>query len=146
MSKRLFQDCVPHPATERFHDDRERLKRLESTLKLLIYGQDEAITQGCLCGIKLSRAGFSAPRRPVGILSGPTGRKPSSQGSLPKCLRSNDSLLYEEYVGETYRFVDWRTLAASAWPKVGLLTDAVLKNPHAVLLLDEIEKAHLDFL
>ena len=76
------------PAQSVSRDDRERLKRLESDLKLLIYGQDEAITQ-VVSAIKLSRAGLSAPRRPVGsfLFSGPTGvGKTELARQLPKHL------------------------------------------------------------
>ncbi|MEC8050124.1 MAG: ATP-dependent Clp protease ATP-binding subunit ClpA [Myxococcota bacterium] len=136
------------PAQSVSRDDRERLKRLESDLKLLIYGQDEAITQ-VVSAIKLSRAGLSAPRRPVGsfLFSGPTG-----VGKTELARQLAEALGVQMIRFDMSEYMEKHTVSRLigappgyvGFDQGGLLTDAVLKNPHAVLLLDEIEKAHPD--
>ena len=128
--------------------DRERLASLSSDLKLLIYGQDEAI-EALSSAIKLSRAGLGAPRRPVGsfLFSGPTG-----VGKTELARQLAQSLGVELIRFDMSEYMEKHTVSRLigappgyvGFDQGGMLTDAVLKNPHAVLVLDEIEKAHPD--
>ena len=128
--------------------DRERLASLTSDLKLLIYGQDNAI-EALAAAIKLSRAGLGAPRRPVGcfLFSGPTG-----VGKTELARQLAQSLGVELIRFDMSEYMEKHTVSRLigappgyvGFDQGGLLTDAVLKNPHAVLVLDEIEKAHPD--
>ncbi len=128
--------------------DRERLQSLDRDLKLVIYGQDPAIDM-VVTAIKLSRAGLGAPQRPVGcfLFSGPTGvGKTELARQLAKTmgvelLRFDMSEYMEKHtvsrlIGAPPGYV--------GFDQGGLLTDAIIKHPYAVLLLDEIEKAHPD--
>lgn len=129
-------------------NDKESLFRLESELKNWVYGQDEAI--GALASaIKLSRAGLREPEKPVGnyLFSGPTGvGKTEVARQLAQVLgvelkRFDMSEYMEKHsvsrlIGTPPGYV--------GFDQGGLLTDAVDQNPHCVLLLDEIEKAHPD--
>ncbi|MEO8878174.1 MAG: AAA family ATPase, partial [Polyangiaceae bacterium] len=129
-------------------DDKEKLKSLEEDLRSVIYGQDDAITQ-LSSAIKLSRAGLRSGEKPIGsfLLTGPTGvGKTEMAKQLAKTLGINfirfDMSEYME------RHTVSRLIGAPpgyvGFDQGGLLTDAVAKTPHAVLLLDEIEKAHPD--
>lgn len=128
--------------------DRQRLSTLDDDLKLLIYGQDEAI-QALVSAIKLSRAGLSAPRRPVGsfLFTGPTG-----VGKTELARQLAKSLGVELIRFDMSEYMEKHTVSRLigappgyvGFDQGGLLTDAILKNPYAVLVLDEIEKAHPD--
>ena len=128
--------------------DRQRLSTLDEDLKLLIYGQDEAI-QALVAAIKLSRAGLSAPRRPVGsfLFTGPTG-----VGKTELARQLAKSLGVELIRFDMSEYMEKHTVSRLigappgyvGFDQGGLLTDAILKNPYAVLVLDEIEKAHPD--
>ena len=124
------------PAQSVSRDDRERLER-ESDLKLLIYGQDEAITQ-VVSAIKLSRAGLSAPRRPVGsfLFSGPTG-----VGKTELARQLAEALGVQMIRFDMSEYMEKHTVSRLigappgyvGFDQGGLLTDAILKNPHAVV-------------
>lgn len=128
--------------------DVEVLKNLESNLKLVVFGQDEAI--GMLAAaIKMSRSGLGSPDRPIGsfLFAGPTGvgktevTRQLAQVMGIELVRFDMSEYMERHtvsrlIGAPPGYV--------GFDQGGLLTDAVLKHPHAVLLLDEIEKAHPD--
>jgi len=128
--------------------DKERLKVLEKELREVIYGQDHAIEQ-LVNAIKLSRSGLGNPLKPIGsyLFSGPTGvGKTELAKQLARVLGVNflrfDMSEYMEphtvsrLIGAPPGYV--------GFDQGGLLTDAVTKTPYAVLVLDEIEKAHPD--
>ncbi len=128
--------------------DRDTMRNLERDLKLLVYGQDDAIT-ALSSAIKLSRSGLREPQKPVGcfLFTGPTGvGKTEVTRQLAhvlgiELLRFDMSEYMEKHtvsrlIGAPPGYV--------GYDQGGLLTEAVTKNPHSVLLLDEIEKAHPD--
>lgn len=129
-------------------DDRVKLENLDRDLKLLIYGQDEAVTQ-VVSAIRLSRSGLAEADKPIGsfLFAGPTGvGKTELAKQLAKILgieflRFDMSEYMEKHtvsrlIGSPPGYVGYE--------QGGLLTEAVTRHPHAVLLLDEIEKAHED--
>ncbi|HTW74263.1 MAG TPA: ATP-dependent Clp protease ATP-binding subunit ClpA [Steroidobacteraceae bacterium] len=128
--------------------DRELLKNLDRNLKLVIFGQDHAI--GTLAAaIKLARSGLGDQRKPVGSLlfAGPTGvGKTEVTRQLALCL-GIEFIRFDmsEYME---RHTVSRLIGAPpgyvGFDQGGLLTEAITKHPHCVLLLDEIEKAHPD--
>ena len=127
-------------------DEREQLRNLESELKNVIFGQDQAIVE-LSAAIKLSRSGLRSPEKPIGnfLFAGPTGvGKTELAKQLAKTL-GVDFLRFDmsEY---SERHTVSRLIGAPpgyvGFDQGGLLTDAVRKAPHAVVLLDEIEKAH----
>ncbi|WP_087016190.1 ATP-dependent Clp protease ATP-binding subunit ClpA [Thaumasiovibrio subtropicus] len=128
--------------------DKEVLEHLDERLKMLVFGQDEAIEVLCQA-IKLSRAGLGADNKPVGsfLFAGPTGvGKTEVTVQLARTL-GIDLLRFDmsEYME---RHTVSRLIGAPpgyvGYDQGGLLTDAVIKSPHSVVLLDEIEKAHPD--
>ncbi|OAN18391.1 ATP-dependent Clp protease ATP-binding subunit ClpA [Photobacterium jeanii] len=128
--------------------DRDVLQKLDSKLKMLVFGQDEAIDV-LTEAIKLSRAGLGADNKPVGsfLFAGPTGvGKTEVTVQLARTL-GIDLLRFDmsEYME---RHTVSRLIGAPpgyvGYDQGGLLTDAVIKQPHSVVLLDEIEKAHPD--
>jgi len=128
--------------------DMDKLKTLSRDLKMLVFGQDEAIeTLGA--AIKMSRSGLGAEDKPIGsfMFAGPTGvgktevTKQLSQVMGIELVRFDMSEYMERHtvsrlIGAPPGYV--------GFDQGGLLTDAVIQNPHAVILLDEIEKAHPD--
>jgi ATP-dependent Clp protease ATP-binding subunit ClpA len=129
-------------------DDKKVLETLETDLKRVVFGQDKAI-EVLASAIKLSRAGLREPNKPIGnyLFSGPTGvgktevaRQLSEILGIP--LQRFDMSEYME------RHSVSRLIGAPpgyvGYDQGGLLTDAVDQQPHSVLLLDEIEKAHPD--
>lgn len=130
------------------HDDREVLGNLEANLKLSIFGQDEAIGQVCNA-IKLSRSGLANPEKPIGcfLFTGPTGVG-KTELARQLALEMVVELIRFDMSEYMERHTVSRLIGAPpgyvGFEQAGLLTEAVTKNPHAVLLLDEIEKAHPD--
>ena len=126
--------------------DRERLERLDRDLKLSVFGQDQAI-QALASAIKMSRAGLGQAERPVGsfLFAGPTG---VGKTEVAKQLASVLGIEFIRFDMSEYMEAHTVSRLIGAPPgyvgfdQGGLLTDAIRKTPHAVLLLDEIEKAH----
>ena len=129
-------------------DDRSALKNLERDLKTVVFGQDPAI-EALAKAIKMSRSGLGNPQKPIGafLFSGPTGvGKTEVARQLAYCMGIElirfDMSEYQE------RHAVSRLIGAPpgyvGYDQGGQLTEAVTKKPHAVLLLDEIEKAHPD--
>jgi ATP-dependent Clp protease ATP-binding subunit ClpA len=128
--------------------DREALRVLESELKRVVFAQDEAVEQ-LVGAIKLSRAGLRSPEKPIGsfLFTGPTGvGKTEMAKQLAKVL-GIEFLRYDMSEYQEAHSVS-RLIGAPpgyvGYDRGGLLTEAVNKTPHAVLLLDEVEKAHRD--
>ncbi|MBL9011219.1 MAG: ATP-dependent Clp protease ATP-binding subunit ClpA [Alphaproteobacteria bacterium] len=128
--------------------DTESLRELETNLKRVVFGQDEAI-KALAAAIKLARAGLREPEKPIGsyLFSGPTGvgktevAKRLAQVLGVELLRFDMSEYMERHavsrlIGAPPGYV--------GFDQGGLLTDGVDQHPHVVLLLDEIEKAHPD--
>ncbi len=129
-------------------NDREALQFLETNLKTVVFGQDTAI-EALASAIKLARAGLREPEKPIGayLFSGPTGvgktevARQLSMALGVELVRFDMSEYMERHsvsrlIGAPPGYV--------GFDQGGLLTDAVDQNPHVVLLLDEIEKAHPD--
>ncbi|HCR5954402.1 TPA: ATP-dependent Clp protease ATP-binding subunit ClpA [Shigella flexneri] len=128
--------------------DRDTLKKLSDRLKMLVFGQDKAI-EALTEAIKMARAGLGHEHKPVGsfLFAGPTGvGKTEVTVQLSKAL--GIELLRFDMSEYMERHTVSRLIGAPpgyvGFDQGGLLTDAVIKHPHAVLLLDEIEKAHPD--
>ena len=128
--------------------DMRVLESLESELKRVIYGQDQAI-EALASTIKMSRAGLGSPQKPVGsfLFAGPTGvGKTEVTRQLAEALGIN--LLRFDMSEYMERHTVSRLIGAPpgyvGFDQGGLLTEEVIKHPHSVVLLDEIEKAHPD--
>jgi ATP-dependent Clp protease ATP-binding subunit ClpA len=128
--------------------DKDVLKNLERDLKMVVFGQDQAIAM-LANSIKLSRAGLGNEQKPIGcfLLAGPTGvgktevTRQLAQVMGIELIRFDMSEYMERHtvsrlIGAPPGYV--------GFDQGGLLTEAIIKHPHAVLLLDEIEKAHPD--
>ncbi|MEO8601374.1 MAG: ATP-dependent Clp protease ATP-binding subunit ClpA [bacterium] len=128
--------------------DKSRLNRIDEDLKLTVYGQDAAI-EAVVTAIRVARAGLGRPDKPVGsfLFAGPTGvgktevAKQLAQVLGVHFLRFDMSEYMEKHtvsrlIGAPPGYV--------GFDQGGLLTEQITRNPHAVLLLDEIEKAHPD--
>ncbi|ADJ27668.1 ATP-dependent Clp protease ATP-binding subunit ClpA [Nitrosococcus watsonii] len=128
--------------------DKESLAKLETNLKRVIFGQDKAI-EALSAAIKMSRSGLGDTDRPVGsfLFSGPTGVGKTEVTRQLAHILSIELIRFDmsEYME---RHTVSRLIGAPpgyvGYDQGGLLTEAICKNPHAVLLLDEIEKAHPD--
>ena len=137
---------IPQKTVSR--DDRKTLANLEKELKSVVYGQDKAIS-ALAASIKLARAGLREPDKPIGsyLFSGPTG---VGKTEVAKQLAASLGIELLRFDMSEYmeRHTVSRLIGAPpgyvGFDQGGLLTDAVDQNPHAVLLLDEIEKAHPD--
>ncbi|MCA3668213.1 MAG: AAA family ATPase, partial [Methylobacterium sp.] len=129
-------------------DDAAVLQGLETTLKRVVYGQEGAISQ-LTAAIKLARAGLRDGEKPIGcyLFSGPTG---VGKTEVAKQLASSLGVKLLRFDMSEYmeRHTVSRLIGAPpgyvGFDQGGLLTDGVDQNPHCVLLLDEIEKAHPD--
>jgi len=126
----------------------DSLKTLDRNLKLVVFGQDQAIDE-LSSVIRLSRAGLGSDEKPIGsfLFAGPTGvGKTEVTQQLAKVL--GVELLRFDMSEYMEKHAVSRLIGAPpgyvGYEQGGLLTDAVLKHPHAVVLLDEIEKAHQD--
>ncbi|ATC98608.1 MULTISPECIES: ATP-dependent Clp protease ATP-binding subunit ClpA [Pseudoalteromonas] len=130
------------------NSDKQVLQLLDRNLKMVVFGQDDAI-DALSAAIRLSRSGLSSEDKPIGsfLFAGPTGvGKTEITKQLAKCLgvelvRFDMSEYMEKHavsrlIGAPPGYVGYE--------QGGLLTDAVIKQPHCVVLLDEIEKAHPD--
>src|SRR6202035_3311103 len=128
--------------------DRDVLKNLERNLKLTIFGQDKAI-EALSSAIKMSRSGLGDQRRPVGsfLFSGPTG---VGKTEVTRQLAIAMGVEFVRFDMSEYmeRHTVSRLIGAPpgyvGFDQGGLLTEAITKHPHCVLLLDEVEKAHPD--
>ena len=136
------------PPRQVSRSDREMLGSLERNLKMMIFGQHQAI-DGLASAIKLARAGLAAPDRPVGsfLFTGPTG-----VGKTEVARQLAKQLGIELVRFDMSEYMEHHTVSRLigappgyvGYDQGGLLTEAVTKQPHCVLLLDEIEKAHPD--
>ena len=128
--------------------DRTKLGNLEDSLKQVVFGQDDAI-KSMVTSIKRSRAGLSAPEKPIGsfLFTGPTG-----VGKTEVSLQLSKALGVEFIRYDMSEYMEKHAVARLigappgyiGFDQGGLLTDGIRRNPYAVLLLDEIEKAHQD--
>jgi len=128
--------------------DRDVLRNLERNLKMVVFGQDKAI-EVLTDAIRLSRSGLGNERRPIGafLFAGPTG-----VGKTEVTLRLAKAMGIELLRFDMSEYMERHTVSRLigappgyvGYEQGGLLTDAVIKHPHSVVLLDEIEKAHPD--
>jgi len=136
------------PVTSVTSTDRANLESLPARLLKVIYGQDDAITT-LTTAIKRSRAGLSAPDRPIGsfLFMGPTG---VGKTEVAKQLAANMGIEFLRFDMSEYmeKHAVSRLIGAPpgyvGFEQGGILTDSIRKHPHSILLLDEIEKAHMD--
>jgi ATP-dependent Clp protease ATP-binding subunit ClpA len=129
-------------------DDKKALKTLDRDLKTMVFGQDKAIN-ALASAIKLARAGLREPEKPIGsyLFSGPTG-----VGKTEVARQLSMTLGVELVRFDMSEYMERHTVSRLigappgyvGFDQGGLLTDAIDQQPHAVLLLDEIEKAHPD--
>ncbi|MDQ3186465.1 MAG: AAA family ATPase, partial [Pseudomonadota bacterium] len=152
ISKHEIEDIIAKiariPAQNVSSDDRNTLKTLDRDLKTVVFGQDRAIN-ALTAAIKMARSGLGNPQKPVGsfLFSGPTGVGKTEVArqlayALGIHLHRFDMSEYME------RHAVSRLIGAPpgyvGFDQGGLLTEAIIKQPYSVLLLDEIEKAHPD--
>ncbi|MGC1460249.1 MAG: ATP-dependent Clp protease ATP-binding subunit ClpA [Steroidobacteraceae bacterium] len=136
------------PAKSVSSSDREVLKTLERNLRLVIFGQDKAI-EALASSIKMARSGLGDQRKPVGsfLFAGPTG---VGKTEVTRQLAIAMGIEFIRFDMSEYmeRHTVSRLIGAPpgyvGFDQGGLLTEAIAKHPHCVLLLDEIEKAHPD--
>ncbi|HQR77712.1 MAG TPA: ATP-dependent Clp protease ATP-binding subunit ClpA, partial [Burkholderiaceae bacterium] len=129
-------------------DDRAQLKNLDRNLKNVVFGQDPAI-EALAAAIKMARSGLGKPDKPIGsfLFSGPTGVGKTEVAKQLAFTMGIELIRFDmsEYME---RHAVSRLIGAPpgyvGFDQGGLLTEAISKKPHAVLLLDEIEKAHPD--
>ena len=134
------------PSSQVTSSDKASLRDLEGNLKMAVFGQDEAIEQ-LASAIKLSRAGLKSGEKPIGsfLFAGPTGVGKTEVSKQLANAMGVELLRYDmsEYME---RHTVSRLIGAPpgyvGFDQGGLLTEAVTKHPHSVVLLDEIEKAH----
>ena len=130
------------------NDDRSKLQTLERDLKSVVFGQDKAL-EVLASAVKMARSGLGKPDKPIGsfLFSGPTGVGKTEAAKQLAYILGVDLIRFDmsEYME---RHAVSRLIGAPpgyvGYDQGGLLTEAVTKKPHSVLLLDEIEKAHPD--
>jgi ATP-dependent Clp protease ATP-binding subunit ClpA len=152
ISKREIEEVVAKiariPPKNVSSDDRTALRNLEQDLKRVVFGQDKAIN-ALAAAIKMSRSGLGNPQKPIGafLFSGPTGVGKTEVARQLAFTLGIELIRFDmsEYLE---RHAVSRLIGAPpgyvGFDQGGLLTEAVTKHPYAVLLLDEIEKAHPD--
>ena len=136
------------PVVSANNDETDGLRDLEDKLKSVIFGQDEAVVE-VVQAVKRSKAGLGNPLSPTGcfLLAGPTG---VGKTEVARQLAQAMSIHFERFDMSEYmeKHAVARLIGAPpgyvGFEQGGLLTDAIRKHPHTVLLLDEIEKAHPD--
>ena len=136
------------PSQQVNSSDKESLRDLDKKLRMTVFGQDEAIDT-LASAIKLSRAGLKEERKPIGsfLFAGPTG-----VGKTEVCRQLSHALGVELLRFDMSEYMERHTVSRLigappgyvGFDQGGLLTEAISKHPHSVLLLDEIEKAHPD--
>ncbi len=136
------------PAQTVSSDDKAQLAKLEEVLKMTVFGQEDAI-DAISSAIKLSRAGLTNHEKPIGsfLFSGPTG-----VGKTELCRQLATTMGVELVRFDMSEYMERHTVSRLigappgyvGFDQGGLLTESVTKQPHCVLLLDEIEKAHPD--
>ncbi len=144
--ERVVAKIARIPSGQVSTSDKEALKDLDRKLKMVVFGQDDAIDQ-LASSIKLSRAGLKSGEKPVGsfLFAGPTGVGKTEVCRQLALIMGVELLRYDmsEYME---RHTVSRLIGAPpgyvGFDQGGLLTEAVTKHPHSVVLLDEIEKAH----
>ncbi len=134
------------PSAQVTTSDKEALRDLDRKLKMVVFGQDEAI-DSLASAIKLSRAGLKAGEKPIGsfLFAGPTG-----VGKTEVCRQLANIMGVELLRYDMSEYMERHTVSRLigappgyvGFDQGGLLTEAVTKHPHSVVLLDEIEKAH----
>jgi len=146
MVENIVAKMARIPAKSVSSSDRDALRTLERDLKLTIFGQDQAI-EALSSAIKMSRSGLREDDKPIGafLFAGPTGvGKTEVTRQLAHCM--GVELIRFDMSEYMERHAVSRLIGAPpgyvGFDQGGLLTEAVTKNPHAVVLLDEIEKAH----
>ncbi len=130
------------------NDDRSKLKNIERDLKNVVFGQDKAL-ETLAAAVKMARSGLGRADKPIGafLFSGPTGVGKTEAAKQLANIMGIDLLRFDmsEYME---RHAVSRLIGAPpgyvGYDQGGLLTEAITKKPHCVLLLDEIEKAHPD--
>ncbi|MFZ2958092.1 MAG: ATP-dependent Clp protease ATP-binding subunit ClpA [Candidatus Ozemobacteraceae bacterium] len=146
--ERVVAGMANIPSERLSESDVERLAQLENGLAGVVFGQEEAI-RTLVQAMKRSRAGLGSPERPIGsfLFTGPTGVGKTEVARQTAAVLGVPFLRYDmsEYMEKhTVSRLIGAPPGYVGFDQGGLLTDAVRKNPHAVVLLDEIEKAHPD--
>ncbi len=146
MVENIVAKIARIPAKSVSSSDRDALRTLERDLKLSIFGQDKAI-ESLSAAIKMARSGLRDDEKPIGsfLFAGPTGvGKTEVTRQLAMCM--GVELIRFDMSEYTERHTVSRLIGAPpgyvGFDQGGLLTEAVTRNPHAVVLLDEVEKAH----
>ncbi|HCY17216.1 MAG: ATP-dependent Clp protease ATP-binding subunit ClpA [Curvibacter sp. GWA2_64_110] len=152
IGKNEIEDIVAKiariPPANVSNDDRSKLQTLERDLKSVVFGQDKAL-EVLASAVKMARSGLGKPDKPIGsfLFSGPTGVGKTEAAKQLAYIMGVDLIRFDmsEYME---RHAVSRLIGAPpgyvGFDQGGLLTEAITKKPHAVLLLDEIEKAHPD--
>ena len=144
--ERVVAKIARIPSNQVTVSDKEALKDLEGKLKMVVFGQDEAI-ETLASAIKLSRAGLKVEEKPIGsfLFAGPTG-----VGKTEVCRQLANLMGVELLRFDLSEYMERHTVSRLigappgyvGFDQGGLLTEAVTKHPHSVILLDEVEKAH----
>ncbi|WJW74392.1 ATP-dependent Clp protease ATP-binding subunit ClpA [Thiohalobacter sp. IOR34] len=144
--ERIVSKIARIPPKSVSSNDKDKLRQLDRDLKMVIYGQDEAI-DSLVAAIKMSRSGLGNAQKPIGsfLFAGPTGVG-KTEVTRQLALQLGIELIRFDMSEYMERHTVSRLIGAPpgyvGFDQGGLLTDEVLKHPHAVVLLDEIEKAH----